>query len=108
MKQCVYREAAVNTLSFNSSNNNLYNVIDGCSSVPLAPAKHISGLYTKWEQAMRDKDGVESTIKMLESTHKAELATQLAQVREEMAGKIAEAREKERNEGNGFGWNIFL
>lgn len=48
---------------------------------------------------MKDKDNVEATIKLLETNHKADLATQLAQVRQEMTDKIADARDKERNEG---------
>lgn len=64
-----------------------------------APAKHINGLYAKWELAIKEKDGVEMAIKTIEANHKAELATQAAHLKEEMAEKISEAREKARLEG---------
>lgn len=64
-----------------------------------APSKHITELLGKWEQAIKDKDGVEATIKMLEANHKAELATQAANLKEEMADKLSEVREKARIEG---------
>lgn len=49
---------------------------------------------------MKDKDNVEQTIKMLEANHRAELATQAANLKEEMSDKISEARDKARLEGN--------
>lgn len=56
-------------------------------------------MYAKWETALREKDGVESTIKTIEANHKAELATQAANLKQEMSEKISEAREKARQEG---------
>ncbi|KAF6038934.1 hypothetical protein EB796_002768 [Bugula neritina] len=64
-----------------------------------APSKHISGLFSKWEKAIKDKDSVESTIRTIEANHKAELATQAANLKQEMTEKISEAREQARREG---------
>lgn len=49
--------------------------------------------------AIKEKDGVEATIKTAEASHKAELATQAANLKQEMTEKISEAREKARLEG---------
>ena len=64
-----------------------------------APSKHINDLFGKWETAIKEKDGAEATIKTVEANHKAELATQAANLKQEMSEKIAEAREKARLEG---------
>lgn len=73
----------------------MYNLKFHC----LAPAKHINGLYAKWELAIKEKDGVESAIKTMEANHKAALATQAAHLKEEMTDKVSEAKEKVRLEG---------
>lgn len=75
-------------------------VINSSAALFPASAKHINDLFAKWELAIRQKDGVESTVKTMEANHKAELATQSAHHKEEMTDKVAEAREKARVEGN--------
>lgn len=65
----------------------------------VAPSKHIVDLFGKWEAAIKEKDHVEATIKMLEANHKAELATQAASIKEEMSDKINDARDKALREG---------
>ena len=64
-------------------------------------------LFSKWEKTLKDKDSVEATIKLLEANHKAELATQAANLKEEMSDKISEARDTARREGEGdWSFNI--
>jgi len=49
--------------------------------------------------AIKEKDGVHATIKMMEANHKAELATQAANLKQEMSEKIADARTKADTDG---------